>query len=246
MRQKTLFDSDLTLEEARELIKNGADVNMINQDGITPLFFVLNVEIAQLLIENGANVNHRNRHGKTLLHMDGSLEIMQLLLQHNAYIDIQDEDGYTPLHLQENIDITRLLINHDADVNSVDNENYTPLQWYIHYRSIEKIALFLAAGADINHLSESGTVLSLIYTKQNDIPNSNDVSKFVIENGGIASDTDTYMYYREFFTEKQQNAFDSFLLLTSDDNNEFFHMCLSYQESIKNNVKIDIKDMDIL
>ena len=245
MRQKTLFDSDLTLEEAQELIKNGANVNEINKEGSNPLFVVSKVEIAQLLIENGANVNFRNLRGKTRLHMDVNLEIIQLLLKHNAYIDIQDENGYTPLHLQENIDITRLLINHDADVNSVDNENYTPLQWYIHYRSIEKIALFLAAGADINHLSESGTVLSLIYTKQNDIPNSNDVSKFVIENGGIASDTDTYMHYREFFTPKQQNAFDSFLLLTNNDN-DFFQMCLSYQESIKNNVKIDIKDMEIL
>jgi ankyrin repeat protein len=40
MKQKTLFNEDLTLDEAEELIKNGADVNEQDEYGKTPLFFV--------------------------------------------------------------------------------------------------------------------------------------------------------------------------------------------------------------
>jgi hypothetical protein len=35
---KTLFDRELTLEEAEALIKNGEDVNQRNHIGRTPLF----------------------------------------------------------------------------------------------------------------------------------------------------------------------------------------------------------------
>ena len=34
---KTLFDSDLTLKEAEELIRNGANVNEINKNGEIPI-----------------------------------------------------------------------------------------------------------------------------------------------------------------------------------------------------------------
>jgi hypothetical protein len=47
---KTLFDSDLTLEEAEELIKNGADVNMKNKYHVTPLHRQENIDIINLLI----------------------------------------------------------------------------------------------------------------------------------------------------------------------------------------------------
>lgn len=42
MKTKTLFDSDLTVDEAKELIKNGADVNIKNPYGGCSLKFPKN------------------------------------------------------------------------------------------------------------------------------------------------------------------------------------------------------------
>lgn len=68
MKQKTLFSPDLTLEEAKELIENGSDVNSINIIGLTPLYYVQNVEIAKLLIAHGADVNHRDYNHHSILY----------------------------------------------------------------------------------------------------------------------------------------------------------------------------------
>jgi hypothetical protein len=43
----------------------------------------------------------------------------------------------------------------------------------------------------------------------------------------------------------QQEAFDMFITMTSDDN-DFFQMCLAYMNKQKNNDKIEIKDIEFL
>jgi hypothetical protein len=49
MKQKTLFSPDLTLEEAKERIKNGVNVNERDFFRKTPLHYIKNYHIAQLL-----------------------------------------------------------------------------------------------------------------------------------------------------------------------------------------------------
>lgn len=85
MTQKTLFSSNLTLEEAKELIKNGADVNEIDMYGATPLFQVSNIDIARLLIQNNANVNHLlTFSGETPLFYANNIEIVELLIKYGV------------------------------------------------------------------------------------------------------------------------------------------------------------------
>ena len=64
---KTLFDQDITLDEAEKLVKNGANVNEKDEFSDTPLHFVRNVHIVKLLIDNGADVNAHDLHGYTPL-----------------------------------------------------------------------------------------------------------------------------------------------------------------------------------
>jgi hypothetical protein len=66
-----------------------------------------------------------------------------------------------------------------------------------------------------------------------------------IKHGALPGKIDTFRKFRDLFTNEQQKAFCAFVMLTSD-NDEFYHMCLAYQEGIKNGVKIEIKEMDIL
>ena len=174
MTQKTLFDQEITLEEAEELIKNGADVNERNEYGDTPLFYTLNMDIAELLIKSGANVNERNYHGQTPLHTSFFIGQIEFLLNHGAHINTKDGHGFC--------------------------------------------------------------VLDYLYDIEN--------IKFVIGHGGIGR-VKTYKVNREYFSEKQQNAFDAYMSITNNDD-DFFQMCLAYQEGVKNNVSNEIKDMDIV
>lgn len=199
---KTLFDKNLTFEEAEELIRNGADVNLRCAGSYTPLHFIQNVKVARLLIDHGADVN------------------------------AQDHVGRTPLHHASLIDIIKLLVNNNANVNAISNAGRTPIDEWLNK---ENICYLLKNGADIN-ATKNGSLSIRKFDHWND---------FFIKNGAVPSTILIYKHCRDLFTQKQKNAFDSFLLLTNDDH-QFFQMCLTYQNDQKNKVKIEIKDMEIL
>ena len=54
-----------SLELAKLLLDRGADINMANDLGITPLHLTRDTEVARLLLERGANANAVNNDGKT-------------------------------------------------------------------------------------------------------------------------------------------------------------------------------------
>ena len=99
------------------------------------------VKAAQLLLEHGANTNVRNRKGHTPLHRalfklgDGAgaryFETIQLLLERGADVDALDDAQSTPLHVASvygSAKATRLLLWHGANVHLQNNEGHTPFQ----------------------------------------------------------------------------------------------------------------------
>lgn len=59
-----------SIEYAKTCIEEGADVNFLNEDGITPLMVAVvnkNKEFVKFLIENGADVNYCTNHGASIL-----------------------------------------------------------------------------------------------------------------------------------------------------------------------------------
>ncbi len=239
---RSLFSYGLTLDEAEELIKNGADVNAVDGYGKTPLHYIRDIDIARLLIENNANINARNRFGITPIFYVQSLEMAKLFLSHGADLNAQGHDGLNVLFYVSDIDLIDLYIRNGIDVNIIDNEGHIPLYYYSTLKNKAIVNLLVNAGANLNIKSDNGSVLSIIH-QYTDMDKS--YPKFFIDHGAVASEIDIYHVYRELFTHEQQKSFDSFLLLTNDDD-QFFQMCLAYQEGIKNNVEIDVRDMDIL
>ena len=210
MRQKTLFSPDLTLEEAEELIKNGANVHEKDEAGQTPLFYIMNshilknIEIAKLFIAHGADVDAKNQYGCTPLFYADQEEMIQLLIVHGAEVNMLDNDLDSPLHSSE-LKKTRLLISHGAKINLINLDGKTPLDVALNIR----------------------------------------VARYLIKNGAIYGKIKNYQQYSDLFTKKQKDMFDTFASITGLDK-DFYQMCLAYQEGIKNHVKIEIKDMDIV
>jgi 26S proteasome non-ATPase regulatory subunit 10 len=87
------------------LLELNADVNMVDNGGLTALHWAASfgyVQLGRLLLEHRANINSKSNNGETPCHFACSknhLDFLQLLLSHNARVDIRDNGpngGATP------------------------------------------------------------------------------------------------------------------------------------------------------
>ena len=87
------------------LIQRGADVNLQDQRGRSPLIAAVlmnRIDSAGLLLAAGADVNRQDRHGATaLFHAAdaGFFELAKLLLKRGANPELADDSGTTPTQI---------------------------------------------------------------------------------------------------------------------------------------------------
>lgn len=123
------------------------------------------LESAKVLLEEGADVNAMEEDGMTALYIASSephIEIVKLLLSYQAEVDLTGE-GTTPLEIASiwgHYKVVKTLLEHGADVNYRDSEGRTPL-FYVKvaqckkskshevYKAIEKLLLQYNADTDI-------------------------------------------------------------------------------------------------
>jgi len=102
---QAVLDNDV--EQVKELIDEGADVNELNDDYESPLLVTsytdddhLNLEMLKLLLDNGANPSIGDADDWTILHAAASMgdkQAIDLLLKYGADINQQDSSGETPI-----------------------------------------------------------------------------------------------------------------------------------------------------
>jgi ankyrin repeat protein len=150
------------ISRSRRLIKAGADVNVINKYGVTPLFMAAqngHLEIVILLLKAGADVNIANKESGIsplwIASQQGHSEIIRMLLKAGADVNVtQKASGITPLWMAAQNGHSRivwLMLEAGADVNAAHKESgITPL-WIASQNGRPWIAkLLLGAGADVN------------------------------------------------------------------------------------------------
>ena len=126
------------------------------------------MNIAKLLIEKGANVNIKNNFGNSPLHFTANKndeEMVQLLIKciDKTSINGQDNQGNTPLHnALENgyIKIAKLLIREGADINIKNNSGNSPLHFAVYENCKEVVQLLIENYANIH----SNEVLTFLRT----------------------------------------------------------------------------------
>lgn len=111
----------------RLLLSHGADVNAVDEEDATPIFYVENAMILEMLIERGADVNYVSEILSTPLSQMfnlGRSSCIEVLLRNGADANIQNYEGKTilqvhhnPMTYYNNFDILEALINQTSDLN---------------------------------------------------------------------------------------------------------------------------------
>lgn len=144
------------VEIAEFLLKKGANVNVKDKDGYTPLHNTADSflkgfprkrtevdrnRIAALLLTYGANVNATTNIGDTPLHraaLTNNVGLVQLLLANGANPNIQQSQGMTSLHFalvsgKDRVQVVRLLLAHGADSSIKDEYGHTATDYAKRY-----------------------------------------------------------------------------------------------------------------
>ncbi|XP_061577637.1 protein phosphatase 1 regulatory subunit 12A isoform X3 [Cololabis saira] len=102
-------------EEVAALLRQGADINHANIDGLTALHQACideNAEMVQFLVESGSNVNRGDNEGWTPLHAAAScgfIQITKYLIEHGAHVGAVNSEGELPLDVATEDAMERLL-----------------------------------------------------------------------------------------------------------------------------------------
>ncbi len=141
------------IQQADSLISIGADLNIRNKDGWTPLFVAACYgfnEMAELLIKNGADIHARSNDSKTPLFVaveNKQIAVAKGLLNAGAETEAptdaqkvncgeyevwtrKKDFNYYPLHVAvfcDDLEMVRLLLEYGANVNALTNKKWTPI-----------------------------------------------------------------------------------------------------------------------
>ncbi|XP_029289819.1 protein phosphatase 1 regulatory subunit 12A isoform X3 [Cottoperca gobio] len=102
-------------EEVAVLLRQGADINHANIDGLTALHQACideNAEMVQFLVESGSDVNRGDNEGWTPLHAAAScgfIQITKYLIEHGAHVGAVNSEGELPLDVATEDAMERLL-----------------------------------------------------------------------------------------------------------------------------------------
>ena len=154
------------------LLKAGANPNLVNEDGDTPLHVAVGcgvqcpAQAVKLLLAAGADVNAKGAGGRTPLHVAASsdhTEAVVALLEGGADLHARDNQDSTPLHLaaedvgDEASETIPTLLSAGADVHARDCYGSTPLHCASFWGSETGYLLLALAGADLEARNHAGS-----------------------------------------------------------------------------------------
>ena len=144
-----------SVEKIKSLIEAGANVNVKDDNGDTPLHCCRDANIAKVLIDAGTDVNAINKHGDTPLHYCGDANIAKVLIDAGIDVNVKNDNGDTPLHCCIDANIAKVLIDAGTDVNAINKWGNSPLfsirfiRGFDHSDVSEIVDILIDAGADL-------------------------------------------------------------------------------------------------
>lgn len=132
------------------LIKLGADVNIVDDNHITPLFLAAVTDFRP----DYCNCNR----------------ILNLLIKAGADVNRSDITGWAPMHMaacRNNAEAIRILAKAGADINKKTKHGATPIISAAKQGAIDAIIALIDLGADLSVKNEKGAVLDILKDNYN-------------------------------------------------------------------------------
>lgn len=175
------------------LIEKGADLNAVNANSWTPLFYAHQLDLAQLLVDKGADINVGYPNYTALTHflLYGNKEVAEYLLDRGATLP----DSGTPLSV--NAMINAMKIGSAQYLDKSMQQGFAPLyespgnSTLLHYasasQSVELVTRLLDAGVSPNRKNVFGLTALHLAARQGNV----DVVKALVQRGANLNDRTT-------------------------------------------------------
>ncbi|MBA7844635.1 ankyrin repeat domain-containing protein [Klebsiella sp. RHBSTW-00484] len=148
------------------LLKSGADVNAVNNDGETVFYQAVNhsrsAAMIKALTDAGADVNKADKEGTTPLMLAAANtdpELIKSLAVPGLDIDKTNRDGLTPLQVAAAYGapaVITALVERGAKVDFLSPKDFTALMLAVKMEKKSSVAALLAAGANVNLKNKAG------------------------------------------------------------------------------------------
>ena len=150
--QNAIYDSSVTA--VRSAIELGANVNLADRHGSTPLIDAIvatnfNFGAVEFLVHHGANVNYSDKlYQWRPLHYavsENKLEVVRLLLDLGVDVEPRDKNGRTPLFVairRSDSEIVKLLLERGADPYCVTKVGRSPYELAVRFNREDLVGLF--------------------------------------------------------------------------------------------------------
>jgi ankyrin repeat protein len=147
------------VERVRALLRDGADVNAAQGDGMTALHWAAELgdpQMAEILVYGGAHLEATTRLGKftplLVASRAGHAEVVQALLEAGASVHSRTSTGESALHFAAasgSTDAVTQLLDRGVDPNvAEDTKGQTPLMFAAVFNRVDVLRTLLQRGAD--------------------------------------------------------------------------------------------------
>jgi ankyrin repeat protein len=165
------------VDDIQEAIEKGADINVQDEEGNTPLILALdeeevNDETIECLLDCNPDVTMADKEGTTPLHLaalNNKIKFIKALIERGANINARDKVYQaTPFLMavlskwhQNDMEVFKCLLENGADINARDGYGTTALHVVVEslckkYSTLTLLEYLLQSGADINAQTEHG------------------------------------------------------------------------------------------
>jgi uncharacterized protein len=153
------------LDTAELLLGAGADANLANEFRMTPLSQACtngSDAFVRLLLKSGANPNTPIGTGVTPLMTcakSGSVDAVKRLVEYGAAIEARETAEHQSALMwaasEHQLKVAQALIDAHADLNARSKAGFTAMHFAARQGDLEMVQLFLAAGVNVNVLSQA-------------------------------------------------------------------------------------------